>query len=80
MSQFDTGNLFNISGETAHNYLELSLGDGLAIQNNTLVATTGMTGTATKVATLATNAELSAAVQKINEIIARLEDRGVTKA
>lgn len=80
MSQFDTGNLFDISGETAHNYLELSIGNGLAIQNNTLVATTGMTGTATKVATLATNAELSAAVQKINEIIARLEDRGVTKA
>ena len=80
MSQFDIGNLFNISGETAHNYLELSLGDGLTIQNNALVATTGMTGTATKVATLATNAELSAAVQKINEIIARLEDRGVTKA
>lgn len=80
MSQFDTGNLFDISGQTAHNYLELSIGNGLAIQNNTLVATTGMTGTATKVATLATNAELSAAVQKINEIIARLEDRGVTKA
>lgn len=39
-----------------------------------------MTGTAVKVATLATNAELATAVQKINEIIARLEDRGVTKA
>lgn len=40
----------------------------------------GMTGTAIKVTTLATNAELATAVQKINEIIARLEDRGVTKA
>lgn len=40
----------------------------------------GMSGTAVNVATLATNAELATVVQKVNEIIARLEDRGVTKA
>lgn len=40
----------------------------------------GMTGTAVNVATLATNAELATVVQKINELIATLENRGVTKA
>ena len=39
MSQFDTGNLFEIAGETAHNYLELNIGDGLAVQDNKLVCT-----------------------------------------
>lgn len=38
MSQFDTGNLFDISGETAHNYLELSIGSGLAITDGKLTA------------------------------------------
>lgn len=42
--------------------------------------TAGMTGQAIKVNTLATNATLATVVQKVNEIIARLEDRGVTKA
>ena len=39
MSQFNTGNLFDISGETAHNYLELSIGSGLAITDGKLVNT-----------------------------------------
>lgn len=34
-----TGNLFDISGQTAHNYLELGIGDGLAVQDNKLVCT-----------------------------------------
>lgn len=38
MSQFDTGNLFDISGETAHNYLELNIGSGLAITDGKLTA------------------------------------------
>lgn len=38
MSQFDTGNLFDISGETAHNYLELNIGPGLAITDGKLTA------------------------------------------
>ena len=38
MSQFNTGNLFDISGETAHNYLELNIGSGLAITDGKLTA------------------------------------------
>ena len=38
MSQFDTGNLFDIAGETAHNYLELNIGSGLAITDGKLTA------------------------------------------
>ena len=41
MSQFNTGNLFDISGETAHNYLELNIGSGLAITDGKLTATGG---------------------------------------
>ena len=38
MSQFNTGNLFDISGETAHNYLELNLGSGLSVVDGKLTA------------------------------------------
>ena len=38
MSQFDAGNLFDISGETTHNYLELNIGSGLAITDGKLTA------------------------------------------
>lgn len=38
MSQFDTGNLFDISGETAYNYLELSIGNGLSVVDGKLTA------------------------------------------
>ena len=64
---------------TSHNILH----DGNAYTKDVIdskLASSGMTGTALKVTTLATNAELATAVQKINEIIARLQDRGITTA
>ncbi len=36
-----TGDLFDISGQTAHNYLELAIGSGLAIADGKLTATGG---------------------------------------
>lgn len=77
----DSENFQEYTGDLVASIGELDTKLDTKADKTELPATTNLLkGTAVNVATLATNAELATVVQKVNELIATLENRGVTKS